>query len=294
MSLRERLINAGVSVLSEGIDSSKEMLANNIVSSFDDMGMANANPGEFSPEEITDKNNLVNTAAMSNDTDFEGKEETQTDASSIINTMNDLADDMVDISVDVENQEDHEHHCHHPHEEEKALHILEFGESYLGRYVDKILGGKTCEEYLIAFNESGEKPKKYTTRRNASGDYEIIGEDGKIASICDTEEEADEWIKEHNEFLAESDYAGPRDWNPDTRINASNVLTTLKKEIGEGSEALHVDQVYDKNHNDAYKVSQIDEKLLPKELKVETIVLKLGDNNVYYKDKMSDNYPLPQ
>ena len=80
MSLRERLINAGVSVLSEGIDSSKEMLANNIVSSFDDMGMANANPGEFSPEEITDKNNLVNTAAMSNDTDFEGKEETQTDS----------------------------------------------------------------------------------------------------------------------------------------------------------------------------------------------------------------------
>ena len=26
----------------------------------------------------------------------------------------------------------------------------------------------------------------------------------------------------------------------------------------------------------------------------ETIVLKLGDHNIYYKDKMSDNYPLPQ
>ena len=293
MSLREQLIKAGVSVLSEGIDSSKEMLANNIVSSFDDMGMANANPGEFSPEEITDKNNLTNIAAMSNDTDFEGKANDQNGVSDVMDAMQDLADDMVNISVDMEKPEECEHH--HDHEnEEKRLHVLEFGESYLGRYVDKILGGKTCEEYLVAFNESGEKPKKYTVRRNASGDYEIIGEDGKIASVCDTEEEADEWVKEHNKFLAESDYAGPRDWNPDTRINASNVLTALKREIGEGSEALHVDQVYDKNHNDAYKVSQIDEKLLPKELKVETIVLKLGDNNIYYKDKMSDNYPLPQ
>ena len=288
MSLREQLIKAGVSVLSEGIDSSKEMLANNIVSSFDDMGMANANPGEFSPEEITDKNNLTNVAAMSNDTDFEGKVDDQNAVSGVMDVMQDLADDMVNISVDMEKPEEHNE------DEEKQLHILEFGESYLGRYIDKILGGKTCEEYLVAFNENGEKSKKYTTRRNASGDYEIIGEDGKIASVCDTEEEAEEWIKEHNKFLTESDYAGPRDWNPDTRINASNVLTTLKREIGKGSEALHVDQVYDKDHNNAYKVSQIDEKLLPKKIQVETTLFELGDNNIYYQNKISDTYPLPK
>ena len=205
-----------------------------------------------------------------------------------MDAMQDLADDMVNISVDMEKPEEHNK------DEEKQLHILEFGESYLGRYIDKILGGKTCEEYLVAFNENGEKSKKYTTRRNASGDYEIIGEDGKIASVCDTEEEAEEWIKEHNKFLTESDYAGPRDWNPDTRINASNVLTTLKKEIGKGSEALHVDQVYDKDHNNAYKVSQIDEKLLPKKIQVETTLFELGDNNIYYQNKISDTYPLPK
>ena len=286
MSLREQLIKAGISVLSEGVDSSKEMLANNIISSFDDMGMANTNPGEFSSEEITDKNNLTNVASMSNDTDFEGKVNNTDDVSGVLNAVHDLANDMVNISVDMKNPEE----C----DEEKELHILEFGESYLGRYIDKILGGKTCEEYLITFNENGEKEKDYTVRRNASGDYEIIGEDGKIASICDTEEEADEWIKEHNKFLTESDYAGPRDWNPDTRINASNVLTALKREIGDGSEAIHVDQVYDDQHNDAYKVSQIDKNLLPKELTVETIKLKLGNDNIYYKDEMSKDYPLPK
>ena len=128
MSLREQLIKAGVSVLSEGIDSSKEMLANNIVSSFDDMGMANTNPGEFSPEEITDKNNLTNIAAMSNDTDFEGKVDDTNNVSDIIDTVQDLTDDMVNISVDMEKPEECEHH-HHPHDEEKMLHVFEFGES---------------------------------------------------------------------------------------------------------------------------------------------------------------------
>ena len=284
MSLREQLIKAGISVLSEGVDSSKEMLANNIISSFDDMGMANTNPGEFSSEEITDKNNLTNVASMSNDTDFEGKVNSTDNVSGMLNAVHDLANDMVNISVDMENPEE----C----DEEKKLHVLEFGESYLGRYIDKILGGKTCEEYLITFNENGEKEKDYTIRRNASGNYEIIGEDGKTASICDTEEEADEWIKEHNKFLTESNYAGPLDFVPDLRINTSDVLTTLKKEIGDGSEAIHVDQVYDKDHNNAYKVSQIDEKLLPKKIQVEKVLFELGDDNTYYVNKPSDTYPL--
>lgn len=238
MSLQEQLINAALSVLSEGKDSSKEMIANNIVASFDEMGMAKANPGEFSPEEITDKANLTNTAEMSNDTNFEGKVDGQNDmASGIIDAMNDLTNDMVDISVGNEQCD----HCH-PKNEEKELHILEFGESYLGKYIDKLLGGKTCEEYLQA--------------------------------------------------LTESNYAGPLDFVPDLRINVSDVITTLKREIGEGSEGIHVDQVYDKQHNNAYKVSQVDEKLLPKKIQVEKVLLELGDDNIYYVNKPSDTYPM--
>ena len=115
MSLREQLIKAAVDVLAEGTDSSKEMIAQNIVASFDDMGMANVNPGEFSPEEITDKNNLTNTAEMSNDTDFEGKVAGQNDsADNIVDAMGDLAKDMVNISVDSEEC----NHCH-PHKEDE-------------------------------------------------------------------------------------------------------------------------------------------------------------------------------
>jgi hypothetical protein len=240
MNLEKRLRDAACAVLSECGDSSKEMIANNIVASFDEMGMAKANPGEFSPEEITDKANLTNTAEMSNDTDFEGKVDGQNDmASGIIDVMNDLTNDMVDISVGSEQCD----HCH-PENEEKELHILEFGESYLGKYIDKLLGGKTCEQFLLS--------------------------------------------------LTESNYAGPRDWNPDTRINVSDVITTLKREIGDGSESLHVDQVYDDQHNNAYKVSQVDKDLLPKKIQVETTLLELGDDNIYYQNKISDTYPMPK
>lgn len=238
MSLRKQLKEAALNVLQEGTDSSKEILTQNIVNSFDEMGMATTNPGEFSQEEITDKNNLTNVSAMSNDTDFEGKIENPqaNEAEDILDVGTDLMHTLVDISDKCDKCDD---------EDKKAeLHILEFGESSMSKIIDKVLSGKTCEQFLHS--------------------------------------------------LTESDYAGPRDWNPDTRINVANVLTTLKREIGKGSEGIHVDQVYDDQHNDAYKVSQIDKNLLPKELKVETIVLKLGDDNIYYKDKMSNTYPLPK
>ena len=237
-TIKECLTKAFCNALEEGVDSSKEMIQQNIVPSFEDMGMATTPPGEFSADEITDKENLVNTAQMSNDTDFEGKEEAQEDkADSVIDAAEEMMKDIVDISAD--------DHCDDCHEDEIAkMHVLEFGESYLAKVIDKTLGGKTCEEYLRALNESN--------------------------------------------------YAGPRDWNPDTRINTADVLTTLKREIGDGSEAIHVDQVYDDQHNDAYKVSQIDKDLLPKKIQVETTMLELDDNGVYHINKISDTYPLPK
>ena len=243
MNLREHLQAAATKALKEGTDSSKEILAQNIIGSFDNMGMANANPGEFAQEEITDKENLANVAAMSNDTDFEGKTENP-QAGGIdkaIDAAEELMKDVVDISADKHCPECHKHHPH-PHDEEAELHILEFGESYMGKIIDKVLDGKTCEQFLMS--------------------------------------------------LTESNYAGPLDFVPDLRINVSDVITTLKHEIGDGSESLHVDQVYDDQHNNAYKVSQVDEKLLPKKIQVENILLELDDNNVYKVNKISNTYPL--
>ena len=239
MSLREQLKEAAIKALSEAEDSSKEILAQNIINSFDDMGMANTNPGEFSQEEITDKENLTNVSAMSNDTDFEGKEtnNAKSGIEQAVDAANDLMNDIVDISAEKECPE-----CHDHKDEEAELHVLEFGESYMGKVIDRVLGGKTCEQFLLS--------------------------------------------------LTESNYAGPLDFVPDLRINVSDVITTLKREIGDGSESLHVDQVYDDQHNNAYKVSQVDEKLLPKKIQVENILLELDDNNVYKVNKISNTYPL--
>ena len=243
MNLREHLQAAVEKALQEGTDSSKEILAQNIIGSFDDMSINNVNPGEFAQEEITNKENLANVAAMSNDTDFEGKVENPQagGVDKALDAAEELMKGVIDISVD-----EHCPKCHdgHHHDKEAELHVLEFGESYMSGIIDKVLNGKTCEQFLMSLNESN--------------------------------------------------YAGPKDFVPDTRINVSDVMTTLKREIGKGSEGIHVDQVYDDQHNNAYKVSQIDEKLLPKKIQVETNILELGDDNIYYQNKVSDTYPMPK
>lgn len=253
-NLREILIDAAASVLDEGVENSKEIIAQN-VTNFDNMGMANVNPGEFADGEITDKQNLVNAGEMSNDTDFEGKAtNVENGVENIVNVAQDLMQDIVDISAD-EPHEGHcpecdnpdgkackcggKCHCHHPHED---VHVFEFGESVLGKYIDEMLGGKTCEQWLNT--------------------------------------------------LTESNYAGPLDFVPDLRINTSDVINGLKHEIGDGSEGIHVDQIYDKRHNKAYKVSQIDEELLPKKIQIENVLLELGDDKTYYINKPSEAFPL--
>ena len=94
-------------------------------------------------------------------------------------------------------------------------------------------------------------------------------------------------------FLSEAtDFAAPKDFVPDTRINVSDVLNTLKNEIGDGSEAIHVDQIYDDQHNNAYKVSQVDKNKLPKSIQVSTVTLELGDDNTYFLNKKAESYPI--
>ena len=85
-------------------------------------------------------------------------------------------------------------------------------------------------------------------------------------------------LKEAIDEVVGTDYAGPLDFNPDTRINASDVLNTLKKEIGQGSEGIHIDRENASNGKYEYKISQVDEKLLPKKIVVgrQELVLKDG------------------
>jgi len=135
-NLRERLTKVFVEKLKESHENSKEMIASNSTS-FDEMGMAHTAPGEFAQEEITDHSNLENTGSMANDTEFSGKEHSgcehcdivSTAVDKIDDTMDDLASDIVDISIkddeededidiDVDSEEDDED------EDEKKLMAL--------------------------------------------------------------------------------------------------------------------------------------------------------------------------
>lgn len=241
MNLRDRLTQAAKNSLSEGLESSKDIIGDNIVPSFEEMGMASVEPGEFAQGEITDQENLVNKGNMSNDNTFNGE---KNDAGSeVANAIDDMVDDIVDISDKDEDSEvasieitqtteDDAEKC-----EEKKCNP--FGESTFAKLVENALGGKTCEQYL---KESG-------------------------------------------------NYAGPLDFVPDTRINVSDVLNTLKHELGEGSEGIHVDQVYDERRNNAYQVSQFDKEKLPKKIQVENVLLEL-DGDTYKVNKVSDSFPL--
>ena len=87
------------------------------------------------------------------------------------------------------------------------------------------------------------------------------------------------------------DYAGPQDFVPDSRINASAVLNALKKEIGEGSEGIHVDQDQNEKDEKVWVVTQIDEEKLPKTIDVINVKLK-RDGNKYKVEGMKKDFPV--
>lgn len=87
------------------------------------------------------------------------------------------------------------------------------------------------------------------------------------------------------------DYAGPQDFVPDSRINASAVLNALKKEIGEGSEGIHVDQDQNEKDEKVWIVTQIDEEKLPKTIDVINVKLK-KDGNKYKIEGMKKDFPV--
>lgn len=240
-TLKERLTEVFVKQLKEGHENSKDMIASNSTS-FDEMGMSHTAPGEFAQEEITDHSNLENTGSMANDTEFSGKADACCDgekcdavcavASKIDDTMNDLASDIVDISVkddEIEIDDDEE--------------------------------------------EEDEDEKRLMTMAHESVE-------GSLKKAFEG------MLKESNG----DDYAGPQDFVPDSRLNASAVLNALKKEIGEGSEGIHVDQDQNEKDEKVWVVSQIDEKKLPEKLEVINVTLK-KDGNTYKVDGMKKDFP---
>jgi hypothetical protein len=426
MNLRERMLEAISKNLNEGVESSKEIMSNNIVPSFEEMGMANVEPGEFAQGEITDQENLVNKANMSNDNDFGKSSDT---GNSFEKAVEDMANDLVDISAGDNEDSD-----------VTSLKIVKttddccdceenkhsFGESHLAKFVESILNGKTCEQYLAektnynfkpinpalsqanfeayvmdellaSMSEEDKQDFVIECEKEMNGDpeadpYLILANYGKIddmlaynitpselywhmasknqlqreavaektkynlkpinpalglanfeARVMDnflasmSEEDKHAFVveaeKEMNgdpeadpyliltkygeidelldynitpselywhmasknqlqrEAVKESNYAGPLNFVPDVRISVADVVAALKNKIGEGSEAVHVDQEYDERKDNAYKVSQIDKNLLPKKLHVENVLLEL-DGDTYKVNKTSDAFPL--
>lgn len=328
MNLRERMLEAISKNLNEGVESSKEIMSNNIVPSFEEMGMANVEPGEFAQGEITDQENLVNKANMSNDNDF-GK---SSDAgNSFEKTVEDMANDLVDISAGDNEDSDvtslkivkTTDDCCDCEEDKHS-----FGESHLAKFVESVLNGKTCEQYLA-------EKTNYINPALARANFEDYVMDSLITSMSEEDKrdfimevekelngdpEADPYLVLANyggiddlmaynitpselywhmtgknqlqrEAVKESNYAGPLNFVPDVRISVADVVAALKNKIGEGSEAVHVDQEYDERKDNAYKVSQIDKNLLPKKLHVENVLLEL-DGDTYKVNKTSDSFPL--
>lgn len=217
--------------------SSKEMIANNTANP-DTMGFANSAPGEFAPEEITDKSNLENTGKMANDRNVDVKP--------------DVSVTMV-VTKD-EGEDDHSDHC--PAVDSMLPEIEK-------EMID--ISAEIPEEE----NDIDESLKEAVTSDSIRNEF---------SHLFTSTSEVAKTFREALEKPA-NDYAGPLDFTPDTRINVSDVLNVLKKEIGEGSEGIHVDAEVASSGKNVYKVSQVDKDLLPKKIHVLKQVLELKDGS---------------
>lgn len=364
MNLRERLSKIAEAAIKEGVESSKDIISDNVVPSFEDMGMANVAPGEFAQGEITDKENLVNKGDMSNDTDF--NKEDACPVEKALDAAEDMLSDLVDISAPKadatlkivkttscdehgldctcpECEHKHHHHHHGPFgestlNEDEPLYmqnpqLVELYNKWKGQLSDPSLTlatmpGKPNPIVIKDMIDDGIDPRTATVDDYVCHEINDVADrfdhmpkawnsmiDALVAAAKESPEvrlnaDNSEWLpelklaeqpvnygesimgkiitkalggKSCEEYLSEavqmkeSEYAGPRDWNPDQRINAFDVLNALKQEIGDGSEGIHVVKDLDARQDPIYRVTQIDKEKLPKTLTVETITLKYED-----------------
>ena len=336
-TLRERLTEVFMKELKESHENSKEMIASNSTS-FEDMGMSHTAPGEFAQEEITDHSNLENTGSMANDTEFSGKEDSGCENCDVVtatidkvdDAMDDLASDIVDISVkdeeevEPEEDEDEKRLMTLAHESvkgsllnifKKKLNEDRFGEEKFVVYLWPFAGYQMYPFEVEASHEE-EALEKAVAKAEEEGNYGVFADDVEDAEnhpdlymyvdatpygggthYVDAQnlriEKKDEFGESVSKKLKESkgdDYAGPQDFVPDSRINASAVLNALKKEIGEGSEGIHVDQDQNDKDEKVWVVTQIDEEKLPKTIDVINVKLE-RDGNKYKVKKMKKDFP---
>lgn len=188
MSLKEELLTAVKPFLmKEGLESSKEIIATNSTS-FDEMGMANSKPGEFSQEEITDPENLVNVSKMSNDNNFNTDSEESETIVSILGITDDTPEhdlgDLVNLGTgascecedDMRSKECHSHH----HDLASTIeHILrKKDKAFLESLNEADLNEEDLEEivnYWPGFTQDKPDKGKYATHlasrlRNSIGD----------------------------------------------------------------------------------------------------------------------------
>lgn len=135
MTLRDRLLNA----VKESVESTYDMINSNTVDP-NQMGISTSAPGEFAPEEITDKQNLVNQGSMSNDNDYNKDEcgcEVVAATVEITGNEEDQENNLLKISEPEEivgpKEEDDVLEMH------KRVHGIHFGESRFAKIVERAL-----------------------------------------------------------------------------------------------------------------------------------------------------------
>lgn len=248
-------------------------------------------------------------------------------ADKIDDTMNSLASDIIDISVKddgIEKDEDEKRLMTLAHESVKSslldifkknLNEDRFGEEKFVVYLWPFAGYQMIPFEVEASHE--EALEKAVAKAEEEGKLSVFADDvedvenhpdlymyvdatpyGGGTHYVDAQnlriEKKDSFGESVSKKLKESngdDYAGPQDFVPDSRINASAVLNALKKEIGEGSEGIHVDQDQNEKDEKVWIVTQIDEEKLPKTIDVINVKLK-KDGNKYKVEGMKKDFPV--
>lgn len=279
-------------------------------------------PGEFAQDEITNKENLVNKGCLSNDTDFANKD-TEIDVPCAVNTSDmNTSLGFIDISkVEPTIQKD----MIKPNF--KGLLSKLLAHESVSKYKKAVLQSMLTEanfniedekKFLKHMLSNGssldeikglygiENCKCINDMDNNIVDIEIKTPHGNIVlnDIQDIIFSADDKAQKEPMYCslmnyintkllneAAPDWAGPKSYVPDTRINASDVLRAIKTKLGNKATAASVIEDYADNQEYFYHVSQVETKDLPETLDVGQVTLKKTGNN-YFIDKMNKDYPL--
>ncbi len=311
-------------ILQEALDSSKEMIANNVVT-LDDIGLGNIEPGKFREEEITvevDDSSAVDPEASFNQpsgTNPDGEVFPPADANGAMGALDVILGDLLDMGSEAVGEEEccKHGHGHHDENHKPCSHVRSQLESVLGGKSFSELYSGSNKSIKLSFKEGDEDSlttledvkahfmdkKDFEAVANSDfifdNDYTLVNSDvdrlefekGNGEALIFTLNGYGEPEIFENGVLAESSYGAPLNFVPDTRVNASDVLNAVKAELGYDATAATVVSEIDADNNSKYIVSGVEEGLLPKEIQIEVTVLKLKDG-AYVPSEIAKEYPL--